>query len=219
MTYKPAIPRTCLQCGNPFLARPDQVRRGTGLYCNRLCARLGKTEPIETRFWRYVQKSADCWLWVGSTMKGGYGKIGTATKTLKAHHVSYALHTAAVPAGLAVLHRCDTPACVRPDHLFLGTIADNNRDMVAKGRHWSQTGSYVPPSGHGRTVRLDCQECGAEIRTFPSRVGRKKFCSPHCRNVSAARMPKPRSPSKPGTTNRGKKLATPQRANVAVAHA
>jgi hypothetical protein len=93
--------------------------------------------PVETRFWRFVKKTNTCWLWTGATTAFGYGLInagGRAGKTTRAHRISYTLHVGPIPAGLCVLHRCDTPACVNPAHLFLGTYDDNNKDMKAKGR-------------------------------------------------------------------------------------
>jgi hypothetical protein len=67
----------------------------------------------------------------------GYGQIGaggTGGKMLKAHRVSWEIHKGQIPGGMNVLHNCDTPLCVNPKHLFLGTTADNNKDMVDKGR-------------------------------------------------------------------------------------
>jgi len=104
--------------------------------------------PIETRFWAKVQRTEECWLWTGSCGRNGYGHIGRAGHEggwELAHRLSWVLHNGEIPAESHVLHRCDNPPCVRPDHLFLGTHKDNMRDMVAKGRSHlgSQQGSAI----------------------------------------------------------------------------
>lgn len=86
------------------------------------------------KFWSFVDKTEGCWLWSAGTCSRGYGNFKVKNKTLAAHRVSYLIHFGSVPSGLQVLHKCDTPACVRPDHLFVGTGADNMADKVAKGR-------------------------------------------------------------------------------------
>lgn len=96
----------------------------------------GKHAPAEDRFWRFVEKSEGCWLWTGSKSKRGYGhfKVSTALSPTRSHQFSWKLHFGEIPEGLWVLHTCDIPACVNPDHLFLGTALDNVRDMISKGR-------------------------------------------------------------------------------------
>lgn len=98
--------------------------------------------PPAIRFARFFERSGGCWNWLGGLFKEtGYGKFNAGkgengkTITAYAHRVSYELHTGPIPEGMQVLHRCDNPRCVRPDHLFLGTQLDNMRDMIAKGRH------------------------------------------------------------------------------------
>lgn len=95
-------------------------------------------EPLADRFWRYVFKTAGCWLWTASTNEYGYGKIGRGGRgkgMAKAHRVSWELHNGPITSEQHVLHRCDTPPCVNPAHLFLGDRATNMRDMAVKGRH------------------------------------------------------------------------------------
>lgn len=97
-------------------------------------------EKDKVRFWSYVEKTDTCWNWTGCKHEFGYGKIRMRGMTEKTHRFSYRLHFGDIADGMCVCHRCDNPACVRPDHLFLGTRGDNNRDMYAKGRNNNPTG-------------------------------------------------------------------------------
>lgn len=92
-------------------------------------------ETVEERFWKHVQKTDTCWLWTSSRDGGGYGQLRiSSTKKTKVHRYSYQLHIAPPPAEIDVLHTCDTPSCVNPAHLFLGTAKDNAIDRENKGR-------------------------------------------------------------------------------------
>lgn len=97
-----------------------------------------KSRPLPERFWSKVEKTDACWLWRGGVKPNGYGRfvIGHSTQVY-AHRFAWELTNGAVADGLFVCHHCDTPLCVRPDHLFLGTHTENMRDMLAKGRHFT----------------------------------------------------------------------------------
>lgn len=118
---------------------------------------MQRFSPAE-KFWLYVvTNSQGCWDWIGPTDGDeGYGRLMANGFRTRAHQFSWALHFGPIPDGMDVLHRCDNPPCTRPDHLFLGTQADNNRDMHSKGR-----GRYVgkPPL----VSRLSPEQVG-EIR-------------------------------------------------------
>lgn len=94
---------------------------------------------LEKRFWAKVNKGTEsgCWEWTARTHKG-YGQMGGGSKRgdyiKPAHRISWEIHFGPIPDGLWVLHKCDNRKCVNPDHLFLGTVLDNTRDMDSKGR-------------------------------------------------------------------------------------
>ena len=111
-------------CANSLCVRPDHLTTEVRLM-----------RPVADRFWEKVEKSDTCWLWCGATNKSGYGDfhLGGGSAHVLAHRYSWELHNGST--NLFVLHDCDNPPCVRPDHLFLGTNKDNMLDMARKGRH------------------------------------------------------------------------------------
>lgn len=118
--------RRCTKCAVEFIPKT---------HGRRCCDKCTRTRSFEERFWSKVQKTDECWIWTAAASPLGYGRVGTpGRKISQAHRVAWILTNGDIPDGLCVLHRCDNPRCVRPDHLFLGTVADNNADKLAKGR-------------------------------------------------------------------------------------
>lgn len=147
------FPRLCRHCGAPITARRNQ-------WCSRSCywgdpdCPRRKRRPLIERFWEKVQKTDFCWVWTGPT-SSGYGVIGVGgsrahgAPTVYTHRLSWEIHHGPIADGLHVLHHCDNPPCVNPDHLFLGRHLENVRDMWAKGRAAVQ----VDPSRAARGER------------------------------------------------------------------
>ncbi len=103
---------------------------------------------LRKRFWAKVQKGNGCWLFMGSRYKEpfDYGRFKVVDHNECAHRFAWKLVNGPIPAGMKVLHRCDNPPCVRPDHLFLGTQADNMRDAASKGRLRTSIPASIPES-------------------------------------------------------------------------
>ena len=128
------ITPTCGFCG-------ATLPTGKKVYCNRTCynGARGSSQPMGERFSMRIQWTSTCWLWTGQKVEGyGVFRLYPPHRMLriKAHRLSWIIHNGPIPEGLCVLHRCDNPPCVNPDHLFLGTDADNMRDRFEKGRYY-----------------------------------------------------------------------------------
>lgn len=154
MSTKGTIPRLCLQCGQPYLAKADLLKVGRGRYCGQNCMLRARNTsnllPLDERFRSHVNREGSCWLWTAALNKDGYGKVQVKGHTLHSHRVAWELVAGPIPENLHVLHTCDNPACVRNDdkgwyeldgilyprrgHLWLGSNLDNVRDMERKGR-------------------------------------------------------------------------------------
>jgi hypothetical protein len=87
---------------------------------------------MPSRFWKYVRKTDSCWEWIGAKFPRGYGSIKINGKTRHATQVCWELMRGPILGGMWVLHRCDNPPCVNPEHLYLGTAADNGRDRAER---------------------------------------------------------------------------------------
>lgn len=166
----------CAGCGRQFQAQLSQR------YCSVHCTRENQFGTPEERFERNVEGDTNggCWLWAGRINTSGYGQMRARGVTQAAHRWAYEAFVGPIPEGLLVCHRCDVRGCVNPDHLFLGTNADNMADMARKGRadrkHGARNGrSKLTPAQvrdirrlHGRMAQKDI---AAAYGMSPTQIG------------------------------------------------
>lgn len=162
---------------------PRAIRPTVGSSSTRGAASLEGpvSKSIEERFWEKVRKSPEpdgCWEWTASKFRNGYGSFVVLGER-RAHRVSWEIHNGPIPDGLWVLHKCDNPSCVRPDHLFLGDRRTNMLDCVSKGRHrWKNKVACV--NGHPytdeNTFHKKRKGGGVSRRCRTCRRDQKKAC-------------------------------------------
>jgi hypothetical protein len=100
------------------------------------------------RFWSKVKKTETCWLWEAGKFYKGYGLFRYKGKLVRAHRFSWSIfHKQNIPDGMQINHHCDNPACVNPEHLYLGTQKDNRRDSIVRNRtaKGTKNGMYTHP--------------------------------------------------------------------------
>jgi hypothetical protein len=121
------------------------------------------------RFWSHVSKTRKCWTWSG--FDTDYPRFWLAGKLVKAHRLSWELANGPIPPGLWVLHLCDNKRCVRPDHLYVGTRADNLRDMRRKGR------GFVPSINRPASMPRGERNGFAKLTSEQVRMMRQRYAA------------------------------------------
>lgn len=151
----------CSKCGATF----ERATSGARVYsfCSRRCSSSRIRQAMEERFWAKVDKNGpvpqhmphlgQCWIWTAGTGDEGYGQLCVDGRMRRAHRVSWEMQVGPIQEDKpCVLHHCDNRACVRPAHLWAGTLLDNCRDMDRKGRRGTATGDRNGTHTHPERV-------------------------------------------------------------------
>lgn len=156
---------TCSHCGSSYTVKGQHPAR-TRKYCSNKCvgAASEASRTLAERVWAKVDQSGHCWTWTGKK-RTGYGRIYRHGRWEPATHAVWeVVHGTPVPPGMIICHHCDNPPCVRPDHLFLGTHADNVADRDRKHRRATPPRMLDQNGSKNLTAKLTDDQV-REIRT------------------------------------------------------
>jgi hypothetical protein len=161
--------RVCRGCNSEFRAfwRREHPGKANQQFCSVACRNAYHNSP--EHFWSLARRGDGCWEWQGYIDPRGYGSILFRGKRQGAHRTAWELTNGPIPEGLYVCHHCDNPVCVRPSHLFIGTVHDNNDDKIRKGRHRWGLGLKPEQQARGEQVR-NAKLTEREVREIRQRV-------------------------------------------------
>ncbi len=131
--------RKCKECRKEYQKKQSAKKREkTCPICEIRHNKMAKECSMKCKLLNRFKVDKGCWIWSKSLNESGYGKLQEnqkgKRKYLMSHRESYKVFKGNIPKGKLILHQCDRPACINPDHLFIGTMKDNTRDMLYKGR-------------------------------------------------------------------------------------
>ncbi len=127
--------KCCEKCGVEFsVANWNASRRFCSPRCYHSIPRHRTTPPEDFFGLTIPEPNSGCWLWLGPAQNMGYGVVNYQRKAHLAHRIAYEITNGPIPEGMEICHRCDVPLCVNPDHLFMGSHAENMGDCRKKGR-------------------------------------------------------------------------------------
>lgn len=158
------VPSRVIECPicNAWMQPPVGRAR---ICCSKQCDTKARRRAAVTRFWTRVVKQDDgCWIYTGPAQSNGYGAVGLSGRE-RAHRFAWELsHGEPPPADMQVCHKCDVRRCVNPDHLFLGTGADNMQDCIAKGRFHGGRRSTLTPEQRADRRRESQRKANLKFR-------------------------------------------------------
>lgn len=158
----------CKYCNKEFHPWTVSEARGHGDFCSRGCVtanrnKLAAKKPIEIFYKNALipENKDECWIWQKQkSNRYGYMTINGA-KSIGAHRFSYEYFHGEIPEGMMICHKCDTPKCVNPKHLFLGTSQDNTDDKMRKKRHKCKNGEE---HGHSKLTESQVREIKLKLK-------------------------------------------------------
>lgn len=171
-------PKTCRQCGEIMHRRRREsvVSWNVREFCGRACKGLARSGDVSARFWGMVAQDpiTGCWPWQGERCEKGYGRFHARGRKWRAHRFAWEITHGEQLGERIVLHHCDNPPCCNPEHLRAGTPADNNADMLAKGRDRHFVGTENPRAKLSDQDVRDIRASDAPLPALAERYGVSK---------------------------------------------